>query len=75
RTTEWEVTEMIDEEFSRRRRDAVNVVLARFEAENARGSGMAVQGLADVAALVRYPQVRAVGRRPVAAPHAASGKR
>lgn len=53
RATESEVTEMIDAEFSRRRRDAVNVVLARFEAEDARSSGMAVQGLSDVCAALR----------------------
>lgn len=53
RAAEHDVATAIDEELARRRHDAVNTVVARFEAERARASGFAVQGLPGVCTALR----------------------
>ncbi|AFM15819.1 hypothetical protein Mycch_1009 [Mycolicibacterium chubuense NBB4] len=53
RPTEREMADLIDEEFERRRHDATSVIMARFEAEDGRGSGLAVAGLRAVCAALR----------------------
>lgn len=57
RATERELADEINAEFARRQRDESNAVVARFEAEAARKSGLAVEGLADVSAALRAGSV------------------
>ncbi len=53
RADEREAAESIDAEFARRRLDAVELVVARLEAERARGAGLVAQGLAAVCTALR----------------------
>jgi Bacterial archaeo-eukaryotic release factor family 2 len=53
RTDEQAVSVLIDEEFTRRARDTDAQTLARFAAEDARGSGLAVNGVAETCAALR----------------------
>ncbi|MBS4727112.1 hypothetical protein MSM1_01585 [Mycobacterium sp. SM1] len=53
RTTEDEVRDLIDAEFTRRRRAEAADVAERFQAEIGRRSGLAVEGLAPVCAALR----------------------
>ncbi|MGJ6123994.1 hypothetical protein QN239_15650 [Mycolicibacterium sp. Y3] len=53
RAPESELADSIAAEFARRRRAAAEAVMDRFQAEDARGSGLAVQGLPSVCAGLR----------------------
>ncbi len=53
RTTEHDVATLVDDEFERRRIEAINMALARFDTEEGRHSGLAVKGLEAVCAALR----------------------
>ena len=53
RAHENEVADLIDDEFARRHRDAVGMVVARYQAETGRRSNLAVQGLPAVCTALR----------------------
>jgi hypothetical protein len=53
RAHENEVADLIDGEFARRHRDAAGMVVARYQAETGRRSGLAVQGLPAVCTALR----------------------
>lgn len=53
RADESELADLIVAEFARRRHGATRAVMDRFEAEDARRSGLAVQGLSSVCAALR----------------------
>jgi len=57
RTTEDEVRDLIEAEFTRRRRAESADIAERFQTEIARGSGLAVEGLAPVCAALRVADV------------------
>ncbi|MGE4362929.1 MAG: hypothetical protein AB7E41_12160 [Mycolicibacterium sp.] len=60
RATERELADEIDAEFARRQRDGANTALARFKAESARNTGLAVEGLPDVCTALRAGSVGAL---------------